>query len=63
MGHLEATREQPARSRLFFLWLGDARTAKTPVLFTRDSRLAIYRQVRNQLQEKILDLFPRESDE
>jgi protein-tyrosine phosphatase len=30
---------------------------------TREARLAAYRQVRNQLQEKILDLFPRPHDD
>ena len=30
---------------------------------TREARLAAYRQVRGQLQDKILDLFPRESDD
>ncbi|TAK99147.1 MAG: arsenate reductase ArsC [Rhodospirillaceae bacterium] len=30
---------------------------------TRDARLAAYRQVRDQLQQKILDLFPRPSDD
>ena len=30
---------------------------------TRDARLAAYRQVRDQLQQKILDLFPRSNDD
>ncbi len=30
---------------------------------TRDARLAAYRQVRDQLQQRILDVFPRSEDE
>jgi len=29
---------------------------------TRDSRVMAYRQVRDQIQQKILDLFPRQDD-
>lgn len=30
---------------------------------SRESRIAAYRQVRNELQQRILDLFPRSEDE